>query len=96
MAWLVQTTMDQIEPASPATRRAYELIALECEEAPLRFSYISSFIDDFPSCCVESMTDTFESVMAAAWKALGFIPQGKKCWWEGGFEAKGKVLGIIM
>lgn len=95
MAWLIQKTMDSMEPKSETVRRAYELIALECgDEVTLRCAYISSFIDDFPSLCVESMCDTFEEVAAAAWIVLGFEPQGKKCWFEGGFAAVAQVLGI--
>lgn len=90
--------MDQLQPKSAAARRAYELIVLDCEEQEehdaLRFCYISSFIDDFPTLCIQSMVDVFESVMAAAWLELGYEPQGKKCWWEGGFELKAQVLGI--
>ena len=87
--------MDRLEPKSTSARRAYELMALDCEEeVSFRFCYVSSFIDDFPCCCVESMVDDFEKVMAALWQQLGFEPQGKKCWWEGGFAAKGQVLGI--
>ena len=40
------------------------------------------------------MCDTFEEVAAAAWIVLGFEPQGKKCWFEGGFAAVAQVLGI--
>ena len=42
MAWLIQKTMDSMEPKSETVRRAYELIALECgDEVALRCAYIS-------------------------------------------------------
>ena len=77
--------MDQLQPKSAVARRAYELIVLDCEEQEGQ---------DFPTLCIQSMVDVFESVMAAAWLELGYEPQGKKCWWEGGFELKAQVLGI--
>jgi hypothetical protein len=90
--------MGQLQSKSAVARRVYELIVLDCEKQEehdaLRFCYISSFINDFHTLCIQSMVDVFESVMAAAWLELGYEPQGNNCWWEGGFELKAQVLGI--
>lgn len=92
LAWSVQQVMDRVRPSSHTARRAYELLAMsgEVPEADKRYrcAYISSFLDDLPMVCVKSVADTFEMIQAAMWHELGFAPQGKKCWWEGGFASK--------
>jgi hypothetical protein len=84
--------MDKVRPKSPEVLRAYELLA-ESDAIPeaakrYRCAYISSFLDDLPLVCVKSVADDFQMVQAAMWHELGFAPQGKKCWWEGGFDTK--------
>jgi hypothetical protein len=90
LAWLVQRVMDKVQPSSPRMRRAYELLVLDTEIAEehkrYRCAYVSSFIDDFPLACVASVQDQFQQIQAALWQELGLEPQGKKCWWEGGFS----------
>jgi hypothetical protein len=84
--------MDRVRPKSDTTRRAYELLALSnaIPEADKRYrcAYISSFLDDLPLICVQSVADDFQMIQSAMWHELGFVPQGKKCWWEGGFATK--------
>lgn len=92
LAWSVQQVMDKVRPKSPEVLRAYELLAASdaIPEAAKRYrcAYISSFLDDLPFVCVKSVADDFQMVQAAMWHELGFAPQGKKCWWEGGFGTK--------
>jgi hypothetical protein len=45
-------------------------------------------LDDLPLVCVASVAKAFQRVQAALWQELGFEPQGKKCWFEGGFDTK--------
>ena len=92
LAWSVQQVMDRVVPKSPLVRRAYELLAQSTEvgerDKRFRCAYISSFLDDLPMVCVASVADEFQMIQAAMWQELGFVPQGKKCWWEGGFASK--------
>lgn len=89
MAWTVQQVMDRVLPQQEETRRAYEMLrddsAREGYRCLYRCAFISSFLDDLPMVCVESVADTFQQVQAAVWERLGFQPQGEKCWWEGDF-----------
>ena len=89
LAWSVQQVMDRVLPKSPLVRRAYELLeqSKDIPEVDKRFrcAYISSFLDDLPMVCVAGVADEFQMIQAAMWQELGFVPQGKKCWWEGGF-----------
>ena len=84
--------MDRVVPKSPLVRRAYELLAQSTEvgerDKRFRCAYISSFLDDLPMVCVASVADEFQMIQAAMWQELGFVPQGKKRWWEGGFASK--------
>ena len=84
--------MDRVLPKSPLVRRAYELLEQSGEipavDKRFRCAYISSFLDDLPMVCVESVADEFQMIQVAMWQELGFVPQGKKCWWEGGFAPK--------
>ena len=84
--------MDQVLPTSKRTQRAFELLAqsTKVSEAAKRFrcAYISAYLDDLPLVCVASVAKAFQRVQAALWQELGFEPQGKKCWFEGGFDTK--------
>ena len=92
LAWTIQQVMDQVLPASARTRRAFELLAQSknVPDAAKRFrcAYISAYLDDLPLVCVASVASAFQRVQAALWQELGFEPQGKKCWFEGGFDTK--------
>ena len=92
LAWSVQQIMDQVQPKSEVVQRAYELLAMSSdiphEDKRFRCAYISAFLDDLPLVCVQSVAEEFEMIQAAMWHELGFEPQGKKCWWEGGFASK--------
>lgn len=89
LAWTVQQVMDRVLPAGAVARASYTMLrndaAREGYGCLYRCAYISSFLDDLPMVCVESVEDTFQKVQAAVWRLMGFQPQGKKCWWEGGF-----------
>ena len=89
LAWTVQQVMDQVMPPNLDTQRAYRVArddaATEGYRCLYRCAYISSFLDDLPMVCIDSVADTFQQVQAAVWQLLGFRPQGKKCWWEGDF-----------
>ena len=78
--------MDTVLPPAGVARGSYELLRGRSEGQHLfRCAFISSFLDDLPMVCIQSVVDTFQPVQAALWKQLGFQPQGKKCWWEGDF-----------
>jgi hypothetical protein len=92
LAWSVQQVMDSVRPKSAKVQRAYEILRMSdaVPEADKRYrcAYISSFLDDLPMVCVASVAEEFQMIQSAMWSELGFIPQGKKCWWEGGFASK--------
>ena len=92
LAWSIQRVMDRVLPKDPRSRRAFELLELSedlrDEEKKFRPACISSFLDDLPLACVESVADDFQLIQASMWKELGFDPQGKKCYFEGGFGTK--------
>ena len=92
LAWTIQQVVDQILPTSKKTQRAFELLAQSktVPEAAKRFrcAYISAYLDDLPLVCVRSVAEASQQVQAALWQELGFEPQGKKCWFEGGFDTK--------
>lgn len=88
LVWLVQSVMDQIQPQSAKVRRAYELILLGDSEAIPRCAFVSQYIDDVPMLCVKSVENTLQEVNASAWYLLGYEPQPKKVWPEGGFESQ--------
>ena len=85
--WLVQSAVDQMKPKSEAARRAFELILLTDPTAVPRCAFLSQFIDDVPMLCVESVQREVQMVQAEVWRLLGYEPQGKKVWPEGGFES---------
>jgi hypothetical protein len=89
LTWVIQKAMDRVVPQSPVIRRAFRIMQEEgVPKERWRTSYTNGYIDDTPSVVVASMVTTMEAVQAAAWKVLGFDPQGKKVWPEGGFESK--------
>ena len=86
---LIQHAMDRVVPQSKVIRRAFRIMHEEgVPKAQWRTSYTNGYIDDTPSVCVASMAPTMAKVQAAAWKVLGYEPQGKKVYPEGGFAPK--------
>ena len=89
LTWVIQKAMDRVVPQSPVIQRAFRIMQEEgVPKERWRTSYTNGYIDDTPSVVVASMVTTLEAVQAAAWKVLGFDPQGKKVWPEGGFASK--------
>ena len=89
LTWLIQQAMDKAVPTSEVVRQAYRIMFEEgVPKERWRLAYTNGYIDDTPSVCVESMVPVMAAVQAAAWKVLGFDPQGKKVFPEGGFESK--------
>jgi hypothetical protein len=88
LTWVIQQAMDRVIPESPIIRKAFQVLHSEgVDHSQWRTSYTNGYIDDQPSLVVASMAPTLGAIQAAAWKMLGFQPQGKKVWPEGGFES---------